>query len=164
MTVDAETVAERLRRVVALLQATPLPLDLVDNPGRTGQWLVTLQNLQQCLAVLRGDSRMTDGRPMESRGERLTRIFNRMIAGLPMGCLVELSPVIKLGLLRPLVQDLDAMERHLRGNTIHNAIHEVATLGAWLSEYRATLAEMATRHVAPDPPAEWRPPETVPAG
>ncbi|MFN4163301.1 MAG: hypothetical protein ACK4GK_01910 [Ferrovibrio sp.] len=158
MTADAETVAERLRRVLALLQATPLPPDLVDNPGRTGQWLVTLQNLQQCLAVLRGDSRLPDGRPTESRGERLTRIFNRMIAGLPMGCLVELSPVIKLGLLRPLVQDLDAMERRLRGNPVH----EVATLGAWLSEYRIALAEMAANHVAPDPPAEWRPPEAVP--
>ncbi|MFN4311549.1 MAG: hypothetical protein ACK4FK_13270 [Ferrovibrio sp.] len=147
--------ADRLRRVLALMQATPMPLDLIDNPGRTGQWLVTLQNLQQCLAVMRGDARTPAGQPAESRGERLTRLFNRMIAGLPAGCLSELSPVIKLGLLRPLLQDLEAIERRLRGHPIY----EVAALGVWLSQYRLALADMAARHAAPEPPL--RPPETV---
>ncbi|WP_374301807.1 hypothetical protein [Ferrovibrio sp.] len=160
MTAEADAMVERLRRVLALLQATPFPLDLIDNPGRTGQWLVALQNLQQCLAVLRGDSRTSAGLPAESRGERLARMFNRMIAGLPMACLVELSPVIKLGLLRPLLQDLDMAERRLRGSPVY----EVTALGAWLSQYRIVMAEMAARHVAPDPPVDLRPPETVPAG
>ncbi len=159
MPAEAETMAERLRHVLSLLQATPLPQDLVDNPGRTGQWLVTLQNLQQCLAVLRADSRLPTGLPAESRGERLAAMFHRMIAGLPIACLAGLSPVIKLGVLRPLVQDLDAAEERLRGV----ALYEVAALGAWLSQYRAALADMAARHVAPDPPTQLRPPETVPA-
>ncbi|WP_300299903.1 hypothetical protein [Ferrovibrio sp.] len=150
--------ADRLRRVLLLLQATPLPLDLIDNPGRTGQWLVTLENLQQALAVLRGDSRTATGLPAESRGERLTRLFNRMIAGLPMVCLAELSPVIKLGLLRPLLQDLDGAERRLRGTPLY----EVTALATRLSYYRSALAEMAARHIAPEPPLDLRPPETVP--
>ena len=54
MSADAEPeMRERLGRVLALLQATPFPLDLVDDPARTGQWLVTLGNLNQAVALLR---------------------------------------------------------------------------------------------------------------
>lgn len=152
---------ERLGRVMSLLQATPFPPDLIDDPARTGQWLVTLGNLHQAISLLGQDR--TQHHPAaaptayESRGERVMRAFNRMIDGLPMACLASLSPIIKLGLIRPLLLDLEALERRLRSLPLA----EVTAFTAKLTQYRASAAAMAARHIAPDPPL--RAPESVPA-
>lgn len=140
---------ERLGRVLSLLQATPFPPDLIDNPARTDQWLLTLGNLQQAVALLRADR---DG-TLESRGERVIRTFNRMIDGLPVACLNGLSPIIKLGLIRPLLADLENLERRLRGLQLS----EVGSFTARLTQYRSGLAAMASRHAAPDPPISSAP-------
>ncbi|WP_341915975.1 hypothetical protein [Ferrovibrio terrae] len=154
---------ERLGRVLSLLQATPLPVELIDDPGRTGQWLVTLGNLHQAVTLLR-NIRLADQASVaavyETRGERVMRAFNRMIEGLPMTCLGSLSPIIKLGLIRPLLAELEALERRLRALPLN----EVSVFSARLTQYRSTLAAMAARHLAPDPPpVALRPPSAVPA-
>jgi hypothetical protein len=169
MPVEAEAeMRERLARVLSLLQATPLPVDLVDDPGRTGQWLVTLGNLHQAVTLLR-NLRPAPGQPIgplaaptayESRGERMMRAFNRMIDGLPITCLSGLSPIIKLGLIRPLLAELEALERRLRALPLA----EATAFTARLTQYRLSATAMAARHVAPDPPTlPLRPPATVPA-
>lgn len=145
---------ERLGRVLALLQATPLPLDLVDDPARTGQWLVALGNLNQAVTLLRPPPQSQPGAVLaaptayETRGERVIRAFQRMIEGLPLTCLGNLSPVIKLGLIRPLLADLETLERRLRALPAT----EISIYRAWLTQYRQNAAAMALRHVAPDPP------------
>ncbi|MCW0235445.1 MAG: hypothetical protein OJJ21_17735 [Ferrovibrio sp.] len=159
---------ERLGRVLSLLQATPLPVELIDDPARTGQWLVTLGNLHQAVILLR-NLRPVPGQPIgplaapsayESRGERVMRAFNRMIDGLPQTCLSSLSPIIKLGLIRPLLAELETLERRLRALPLA----EVSAFTARLTQYRNTAAAMAARHMAPDPPSPpLRPPVTVPA-
>lgn len=145
---------ERLGRVLALLQATPLPPDLVDDPARTGQWLVALGNLNQAVTLLRPQPQLQTGAvaaaptAYETRGERVIRAFQRMIEGLPLTCLGNLSPVIKLGLIRPLLTDLETLERRLRALPAT----EISVYRAWLMQYRQTATAMALRHAAPDPP------------
>lgn len=151
---------QRLGRALALLQATPLPLDLVDNPARTGQWLISVGNLHQALIMLGGLDAARRGQAAESRGERLVRRFNRMINGLPLACLDGMSPVSKLGLLWPLLSDLEACFRYWASLPQM----DTAPLLGLLQQYRHALGMMADRHVAPDPPAGLRPPRTVPAG
>lgn len=145
---------ERLGRVLALLQATPLMPDLVDDPAQTGQWLVALGNLNQAVTLLRPQPQVPPGAlaaaptAHETRGERVLRAFQRMIEGLPLACLGNLSPVIKLGLIRPLLTDLEALERRLRAlPTI-----DISLYSAWLAQYRQNAAVMALRQAAPDPP------------
>jgi hypothetical protein len=144
---------ERLGRVLALLQATPLSLDLIDNPAQTGQWLITLGNLGQAIALLRPapapQQALAAPGAYDTRGQRVVQAFNRMIEGLPPACLRNLSPVIKLGLIRPLLADLEALERRLRA--LPQA--EVSAYTARLTQYRREAAAMAARHAAPDPPA-----------
>ncbi|MFN3400215.1 MAG: hypothetical protein ACK4Z4_07740, partial [Ferrovibrio sp.] len=108
MTAESEAdMKDRLGRVLALMQATPLPPDLIDNPARTGQWLATLGNLNQAVKLLRPQPPVQAGAALaaptayETRGESVVRAFNRMIEGLPITCLGNLSPVIKLGLIWP---------------------------------------------------------------
>lgn len=145
---------ERLGRVLALLQATPFPADLIDNPARTGQWLVTLGNLNRAVALLRPQPPAGAGVMLaapaayETRGERALRGFNRMVEGLPLACLGNLSPVIKLGLIRRLLTELEALERRLRALQLT----EVSDYTARLTQYRRDAAAMAQRHLAPDPP------------
>jgi hypothetical protein len=156
---------ERLGRALSLLQATPFSPDLVDDPGRTGQWLITLGNLHQAVSVLRDRPAANPAMlptALESRGERVMRAFNRMIEGLPIACLSGLSPIIKLGLIRPLLLDLEALERRLRGQPFS----EVSIFTARLTQFRSHAAAMAARHMAPDPPHSGpglRQPNTVPA-
>lgn len=167
---------ERLGRALSLLQATPLSVELIDDPARTGQWLVTLGNLHQAVTLLRnlrpapgqfqeqshGQSLALLAAPTayESRGERVMRAFNRMIDGLPQTCLSSLSPIIKLGLIRPLLVELETLERRLRALPFA----EVSAFTARLTQYRSNAAAMAARHMAPDPPpTPLRPPATVPA-
>lgn len=141
---------ERLGKALVLLQATSLPADLIDNPARTGQWLTTLGNLQQAVSTLRSaEPRTARGEIIETRGERVIRAFNQMIDGLPLACLNGVSPVIKLGLLRPLLIDLEAIERRIIGL----ALPDLSIFTAKLTQYRTATAGMAARHVAPDPPA-----------
>lgn len=153
----AETQAdmrEKLGRVLALLQATPLSPDLVDNPAQTGQWLIALGNLNQAVALLRPQPLKRSGAMLaaptayETRGERVIRAFHRMIEGLPLACLGNLSPVIKLGLLRPLLADLEAVERRLQ----LLPFPDVLAYSAHLTRYRDDATAMALRHRAPDPP------------
>jgi len=140
---------ERLGKALVLLQATSLPADLIDNPARTSQWLATLGNLQQAVSMLRSaEPRTIRGEIIETRGERVMRSFNRMIDGLPLACLNGVSPVIKLGLLRPLLIDLEAIERRIIGL----ALPDLSLFTARLTQYRTATAGMAARHVAPDPP------------
>lgn len=140
---------ERLGKALVLLQATPLPADLIDNPARTSQWLTALGNLHQAVTTLRdGDARGPRGERLETRGERVMRSFNRMIDGLPLACLNGVSPVIKLGLLRPLLIDLETIERRIIGL----ALPDLSAFTARLTQYRTATAGMAARHVAPDPP------------
>jgi hypothetical protein len=149
---DVAAMRDKLGRVLALLQATPLPPDLIDNPARTGQWLVTLGNLKQAIALLNPPPAAVLAAPSayETRGERVVRAFNRMIEGLPLACLGNLSPVIKLGLIRPLLRDLEALERRLG----ILPLSEVSAYTARLTQYRRETAEMAARHAVPDPPAQ----------
>lgn len=163
MSAEAEAdLRERLARVLSLLQATPLPVDLIDDPARTGQWLIALGNLHQAVTLLRPAAGPAAGpTTAESRGERVMQAFNRMIEGLPQTCLASLSPVIKLGLIRPLLTELEALERRLRALPLA----EVSAFTARLTQYRSTAAAMAARHAAPEPPAQaLRPPATVPVG
>ncbi len=145
---------ERLGRVLSLLQATPLPVDLVDDPTRTGQWLIALGNLNHAVALLRPQPQTPPGLPLaaptayQTRGERVIRAFQQMIEGLPLACLGNLSPVIKLGLIWPLLKDLDAVERRLRALPAM----DISAFSGWLTQYRQNAAAMALRHVAPDPP------------
>ena len=145
---------DRLGRVLALLQATPFPRDLVDNPDQTGQWLVTLGNLNQAVTLLRPhppmrpDAMLAAPTAYETRGERVMRAFHRMIEGLPLACLGSLSPVIKLGLLWPLLKDLEALERRL----LVLPATDVSPYTARVTQYRHDAAVMAARHIAPDPP------------
>lgn len=144
---------DRLGRVLALMQATPFPLDLIDNPARTGQWLATLGNLNQALKLLRPQPAVAPGTALaaptayETRGERVFRAFNRMIEGLPLACLGNLSPVIKLGLIWPLLLDLEGQERRL--HVLPQG--DVSAYSAYLTQYRREAAAMARRHAAPDP-------------
>jgi hypothetical protein len=141
---------ERLGKALVLLQATPLPADLIDNPARTSQWLTALGNLHQAVTTLRAaEPRNARGESPETRGERVMRNFNQMIEGLPLACLNGISPVIKLGLLRPLLIDLEAVERRIIGL----ALPDLSAFTARLTQYRTATAGMAARHVAPDPPA-----------
>jgi len=163
MTADAEAeMRDRLGRVLALLQATPLPRDLVDNPDQTGQWLITLGNLNQAVTLLRPQPQMRPGAVLaaptayETRGERVIRAFHRMIEGLPLACLGNLSPVIKLGLLWPLLMDLEVLERRL----LVLPATDVSPYTARVTQYRQDAAVMAARHVAPDPPL--RPAASIP--
>jgi hypothetical protein len=168
MTAESEDeMRDRLGRVLALLQATPFPLDLIDNPARTGQWMHTLGNLNQAVALLRPQPQLQPGAALaaptayETRGERVIRAFNRMIEGLPLTCLGNLSPVIKLGLIWPLLIDLEALEHRL--SVLPST--EVSAYSAWLTQYRQDAAAMARRHAAPDPPQSGpplRPPASIP--
>lgn len=163
MSADAETdMRERLGRVLALLQATPFPRDLVDNPDQTGQWLVALGNLNQAVTLLRPQPAAKPGMGLaaptayETRGERVIRAFHRMIEGLPLACLGNLSPVIKLGLIWPLLMDLEALERRL----LVLPATDVSAYAARVTQYRHDAAAMASRHVAPDP--SLRPASSIP--
>lgn len=157
---------DRLGRVLALLQATPFPLDLIDNPARTGQWMITLGNLNQAVALLRPQPQqpataLAAPTAYETRGERVIRAFNRMIEGLPLTCLGNLSPVIKLGLIWPLLVDLETLEKRL----LVLPPTDVSAYSAWVTQYRQNAATMARRHDAPDPPpsgAPLRPPASIP--
>lgn len=151
---------DRLGEAMVLLQATPLPVDLIDNPARTGQWLVALANLQKAVATLRSaEPRNARGEIEETRGERVMRAFSQMIDGLPQACLNGISPVIKLGLLRPLLIDLEAIERRIMGAQMG----ELSAFTAKLTQFRTATASMAARHIAPDPPAVFRRPPELPA-
>lgn len=153
---------ERLGRVLALLQATSFPVDLVDNPAQTGQWLVALGNLNQAVTLLRPQPQSPPGAVLaaptayETRGERVIRGFLRMIDGLPLACLGNLSPVIKLGLIWPLLKDLEMLERRLQALPAG----DVSPYSARLTQYRHDAAAMALRHRAPDPPL--RPAASIP--
>ena len=131
---------ERLGRALTLLQATPLPVDLADNPAKTGQWLVTLGNLQQILQLLRPPGE-------ESRAGRAVRLFNRMIEGLPVACLSGLPATAKLGLLRPLLTEIEAM-----GVSAHQPVVEIGIFQSRLRQCRAALTAMMARQQAPEPP------------
>lgn len=153
---------DRLGRVLALMQATPLPPDLIDNPARTGQWLATLGNLNQAVKLLRPQPPVQAGAALaaptayETRGESVVRAFNRMIEGLPITCLGNLSPVIKLGLIWPLLLDLEGLERRL--DVLPQT--DVSAYSAQLTQYRQEAAAMARRHAAPDP--SLRAPASIP--
>ena len=80
---------------------------------------------------------------------------------LPLTCLGNLSPVIKLGLIWPLLIDLEALEHRL--SVLSST--EVSAYSAWLTQYRQDAATMARRHAAPDPPRSGpplRPPASIP--
>lgn len=156
---------DRLGRVLTLLQATPLSPDLVDDPRRIGQWLITVQNLHQALRTLIDPERSpARGAPMrqnlpqsglpqhDSRADRVLRRFLKLIDGLPQACLAGLSPVIKLDLLRPLLAELEDWSAWL---SAHPGL-DTTPLDRRLGQYRAAAAMMAARHTAPDP----RPPVT----
>lgn len=133
---------ERLGRALTLLQGTPLPVDLVDNPAKTGQWLIALGNLQQTLNLLQGQASGEEG-----RAGRAVRLFNRMIEGLPVACLSGLPATAKLGLLRPLLGEIEAM-----GLNLNQPITETGILQSRLRQCRGALTAMAARQQAPDPP------------
>ncbi|WP_341705774.1 hypothetical protein [Ferrovibrio sp.] len=103
---------DRIGRALHLLQQTPLPVDLVENPSRTDQWLDTLQNLHLAMTTLLAGR--TDTRT-DRRADRLMRRFAQMTSGLPQASLSGLSPVIKLGLLHPLLTDLEGLAREIGG-------------------------------------------------
>ncbi len=153
---------DRLGRVLALMQATSFPPDLIDNPARTGQWLAALGNLHQAVKLLRPQPAVSPGVVLaaptayETRGERVFRAFNRMIEGLPLACLGNLSPVIKLGLIWPLLLDLEGLERRL----LVLPPADVSAYSAHLTQYRQDAAAMARRHAAPDP--SLRAPASIP--
>jgi hypothetical protein len=154
MTAESEAdMQDRLGRVLALMQATPFPLDLIDNPARTGQWLMTLGNLNQALKLLRPQPAAAPGTALaaptayETRGESVFRAFSRMIEGLPLACLGNLSPVIKLGLIWPLLLDLEGQEHRLQ--VLPQG--DVSAYSAHLTQYRREAAAMARRHAVPDP-------------
>jgi hypothetical protein len=142
MPAEAVVMRERLGRALTLLQATAFPVDLADNPTRTGQWLITLGNLQQILQLLQGQSSRDEG-----RASRLVRLFNRMIEGLPISCLSGLPATAKLGLLRPLLTEIEAT-----GFDLNLPIVEIGIFQSRLRQCRAALAAMAARQQAPDPP------------
>lgn len=139
---EAAAMRERLGRAVTLLQGTPLPVDLADNPAKTGQWLIALGNLQQTLHLLQGQAPGEEG-----RAGRTVRLFNRMIEGLPVACLSGLPATAKLGLLRPLLAEIEAM-----GFSLTQPLTEIGILQSRLRQCRAALAAMAARQQAPDPP------------
>lgn len=167
---------DRLGRVLILLQATPLSADLVDDPRRIGQWLITVQNLHQALRTLIDPERLpARGAQMrqrlpqpDSRADRVLRRFLKLIDGLPQACLAGLSPVIKLDLLRPLLAELEDWSAWL---SAHPGL-DTAPLDRRLGQYRAAAAMMAARHAAPAPrppvaerpaaPAAFRSPLAVP--
>lgn len=152
---------ERLGKALVLLQATSLPADLIDNPARTGQWLAALGNLQQAVVTLYGEMRSPRGIPMQTRGDRVIRAFHAMIEGLPQACLAGVSPVIKLGLISPLLADLENIERRILGTPLA----EMTAFTARLTQYRTAAATMAARHAAPDEPSgRLRQPPEIPAG
>ncbi len=142
MPAEAAAMRERLSRALTLLQGTPLPVDLADNPAKTGQWLVALGNLQQILHLLQGQSPREEG-----RAGRAVRLFNRMIEGLPVSCLSGLPTTAKLGLLRPLLAEIEA-----QGVSLNQTIAEMGIFQSRLRQCRAALAAMAERQQAPDPP------------
>jgi len=156
---------ERLSRALVLLQPAPLPVDLVDNPYCTDQWLVTVHNLHQAVLVLLGSGgeAAAGGRPAkspESRADRLMRRFSGLIDGLPLACLTGLSPMTKLGLLRPLLSDLECRARRIA----EQGGPDTGPLELCLHQYRAATAAMAARQIAPElPAAGLRPPQTVPS-
>lgn len=154
--------ADRLNRVLGLLQPAPLPVDLIDNPYRTDQWLSTVNTLHQAVLVLLADAAsgaVPAGRAPESRGDRLMRRFRGLTDGLPVACLSGVPPVAKLGLLRPLLADLEARVRRIaEQNNI-----DASAIEARLRQYRAALGIMATRLAisAEAGPAGLRQPVTV---
>lgn len=138
---------ERLGRALTLLQATPLPVDLADNPSKTGQWLAAVGNLQQTLHLLQDRPEAAAGSSGEGRAARMMRAFNRLIEGLPVGCLSGLPATAKLGLLRPLLTEIEAV-----GPALTQPIVEIGILQSRLRQCRDALAAMAARQQAPDPP------------
>ncbi|HEX6959861.1 MAG TPA: hypothetical protein VF194_17895 [Ferrovibrio sp.] len=172
-----DAIRQRLNQVLALLRATSLPSDLVDDPAHTAEWLATVNTLRQALRLLwvppavkppekpRLDpaALLAGGQPPaeigESRADRVVGRFNRMIEGLPVTCLRGMSPVSKLGLLQPLLHDLETGRQRW---TAVLAMPEMLPLNGLLYQYGLALAAMAARHVAPDPP--MRAAESVPAG
>ena len=134
---------ERLGRALTLLQGISLPVDLADNPAKTGQWLTALSNLQQVLQLLQGQSAAEEG-----RAGRALRLFNRMIDGLPVACLSGLPATAKLGLLRPLLAEIEGA-----GFSLTLPIVEIGIFQSRLRQCRTALAAMAARQQAPDPPA-----------
>ena len=132
MTVEAETNT----------QPIILPVDLADNPVKTGQWLTVLGNLQQILQLLRPQAE-------ESRAGRSVRLFNRMIEGLPVACLSGLPATAKLGLLRPILAEIETMDV-----SAHQPIAETGVFQNRLRQCRAALTAMAERQQAPDPPSQ----------
>lgn len=142
MPTDAVVMRERLGQALKLLQVTSLPADLADNPTKTGQWLAALGNLQQALHLLRDGPAVEEG-----RATRMVRRFRRMIEGLPASCLTGLPATAKLGLLRPLLAEIEAM-----GFSLTLPIAEIGILQSRVGQCRAALAAMAARQQAPDPP------------
>ena len=142
MPAEAAAMRERLGRALTLLQGTILPVDLADNPAKTGQWLTALSNLQQILQLLQGQSGSDEG-----RAGRSVRLFNRMIEGLPVSCLSGLPATAKLGLLRPLLTEIEAM-----GVSLNQPIAEIGIFQNRLRQCRAALTAMVARQQAPDPP------------
>jgi hypothetical protein len=151
--------ADRINRALVLLQTAPLPVDLIDNPYRTTQWLSTVNALHQTVLVLLTDA-AAGARPPDSRSDRLMRRFMRLTDGLPQACLAGLPPVTKLGLLRPLLADIECRARRLAEQ--HGI--DMTALEARLRQYRTALAAMAARLSAPEPPGggALRRPQVVP--
>jgi len=139
-----EDMADRLDRALVLLQPAQFPVDLVDNPYRTSQWLSTINALHQVVLLLLTDP--TPGaRLPDSRGDQLMRRFRRITEGLPLACLNGLPPVAKLGLLRPLLADIETRARRIAEQ--HGI--DTAALEARLRQYRTALGAMAAR-LAPE--------------
>lgn len=157
--------AHRLERALVLLNPAPLPVDLIDNPYRTGQWLSTVNALHQAVLVLLTDpgpgTRLPNAQP-DSRADRLVRRFMRLTEGLPLACLSGLPAVTKLALLPPLLADIESRARRIASQYDLDA----AAIEVRLSHYRASLGSMAARLAAPDGPASaaaLRQPQTVPS-
>lgn len=151
--------ADRLDRALVLLQPAQLPVDLLDNPYRTSQWLSTVDALHQAILVLLTEPAPGAARP-DSRADRLMRRFARMTEGLPLACLNGLPAVAKLALLRPLLCDIEARARRIAEQ--HGL--DIGALEARLRQYRGAIAAMASRIAAPEPPggALLRHPQIVP--
>src|SRR3546814_10682987 len=69
-----------------LLQPAPLPVDLIDNPYRTDQWLSIVNTLHQAVLVLLVDAAsgaLPAARAPESRGDQLMRRSEEHTSELP---------------------------------------------------------------------------------
>jgi hypothetical protein len=133
---------DRLGQALTLLQSTPLPVDLADNPSRTEQWLATISNLQQTLLLLQeaacgGTSRATEA----------VRRFKRMIEGLPASVLSGMPAPAKLGLLQPLVGEIESI-----AGALAMPVSELNHFRTRMRHCQTALAAMAARQQAPDPP------------